>query len=496
MKKNTISYLFTLAMVLVITSCDDDFLETTSTEDISDAVAVATTSNMANVVNGMHRLMYTRQGNNRRGGYPSMMGMFDWMGEDVVQNARANNYWLDHVQWIGHRAADDPNVAHVWNVMYQIIANANVVIAGSENAIGPQTENDSALGEALCYRAFAHFILVQTFAQRYDAGGNNTQDGVPLRVEPSVDPIARSSVEEVYERINMDLDDAIDLLEGYSRSNPSHFDRSIALGIKARVALAQGNYAVAATAAAEARQGYNLMDSTTYMQGFNDYTADDWMWGALYDEIQSSNFTNWGGFMSRNFSSNQLRGNPKSISDELYNTIPSTDVRKAIFSVDGTHPNFPDGVSLVAGHQLFPYTHQKFLALSNGDSRADVPYMRVSEMYLIEAEALARQGGMDSEAAVALFPMAQARDASYTLSTNTGTDLIDEIMLQRRWELWGEGFRFFDLKRLNLPLDRTGGTNHNQALILTLEVPAGDIAWQWAIPQDELNSNVLMEPNP
>lgn len=52
---------------------------------------------------------------------------------------------------------------------------------------------------------------------------------------------------------------------------------------------------------------------------------------------------------------------------------------------------------------------------------------------------------------------AKNRDASYTLSTNTGQALIDEIMVQRRVELWGEGFRFLDLKRLNLPLDRTVG---------------------------------------
>ena len=115
-------------------------------------------------------------------------------------------------------------------------------------------------------------------------------------------------------------------------------------------------------------------------------------------------------------------------------------------------------------------------------------------MYLIEAEAKARLG--DPDAAEALYPLASARDAAYVLSTNTGQDLIDEILLQRRWELWGEGFRFFDLKRLNIPLDRNGA-NHNSALINNVMfVPAGDVRWQWQIPQNEIDANPTIVQNP
>ena len=59
-----------------------------------------------------------------------------------------------------------------------------------------------------------------------------------------------------------------------------------------------------------------------------------------------------------------------------------------------------------------------------------------------------------------------------------------------------EGFRFNDLKRLNLPLDRTGA-NHNAGVLANLlEVPAGDNRWQWQIPLDEVNANPLIEKNP
>lgn len=68
--------------------------------------------------------------------------------------------------------------------------------------------------------------------------------------------------------------------------------------------------------------------------------------------------------------------------------------------------------------------------------------------------------------------------------------------LAGRVELWGEGFRFYDLKRLNEPLDRTGA-NHNASLVGVTNVPAGDIRWQFLIPQAELNNtNGVVVQNP
>jgi hypothetical protein len=85
----------------------------------------------------------------------------------------------------------------------------------------------------------------------------------------------------------------------------------------------------------------------------------------------------------------------------------------------------------------------------------DFPFMRLAEMYLIAAEAYARSGN-DTEAKKYLTAFAIKRDPSYTESTKTGAALAEEIMNHRRIELWGEGFRWFDLKRLNLPCNRNG----------------------------------------
>ena len=81
-------------------------------------------------------------------------------------------------------------------------------------------------------------------------------------------------------------------------------------------------------------------------------------------------------------------------------------------------------------------------------------------------------------------------------STNTGQALIDEIMVQRRVELWGEGFRFYDLKRLDLPLDRTAVPNYVSASVGgVMQVAAGDNKWQFAIPIGELQANPQSSQN-
>ena len=87
------------------------------------------------------------------------------------------------------------------------------------------------------------------------------------------------------------------------------------------------------------------------------------------------------------------------------------------------------------------------------------------------------------------------RDPSYKQSSSTGATLIDEILFNRRIELWGEGFRFLDLKRLNLPLNRNGA-NHNTAVAVLFDVPAGDPRWEFLIPRRELDSNKAVTQNP
>ena len=120
--------------------------------------------------------------------------------------------------------------------------------------------------------------------------------------------------------------------------------------------------------------------------------------------------------------------------------------------------------------------------------------MRAGEMYLIEAEAKARQG-KDADAAKTLFDLISKRDPSYKQSTSTSTVLLDEILFQRRIELWGEGHRFTDLKRMNLPLNRNG-IGHLAAVAVLFDVPAGDNRWEFLIPRREIEANKAIIQNP
>ena len=200
--------------------------------------------------------------------------------------------------------------------------------------------------------------------------------------------------------------------------------------------------------------------------------------------------------MSRNYNSTNIRTAPKAINKLLLQKFPSTDVRTKNFDATGLHTS----LSLPSNYSKYPYTSQKFLAVSTSDSRCDVPLMRAAEMYLIQAEALARISGSEAASRTVYNAFMLNRNPSYVPSSNTGTAYINEILDSRRIELWGEGFRFLDLKRLNLPLDRgsSSTTNHVSTVVNNVfSVPAGDKKWQYLIPRKEIDaSNGLIEQNP
>ena len=496
MKKNIIIFIAIFAVNVLFTACEKEFLETAPTDQVPSNVAVENTDNAMAALNGIHRALYVRYGSQGRGGAGHFNMFMSEMGEDHVFNSST---WTTGLRWI---LTDSPtnsyNRAH-WAMFYEWIANANLLINGIDDAQGEQEDKDIVKGQALLYRAYCHFQLVQVWAGRYIKGGNNSQLGIPLRLELSRDPLARSTVEEVYTQINNDIDNAILLLEGYSRNNKSHLNANVGKGLKARVALVQGNWDIAIQYAQEAREGFPLMDQDTYRKGFSTKLDEngEFMWASHIVADQTNYFGNLGAYLSRNYSSSSIRANPRSINKPLYDMISETDVRKTLWSEDGQHAELQDGYEISSRHSRYPYTSQKFLAESTSVSLMDVPMMRAAEMYLIEAEALARDG-QDGLAAQVLFNLVITRDDEYILSTNTGQDLIDEIMIQRRIELWGEGFRWLDLKRLNLPLNRKEpGSRHTSSRTGgVLEVPSSDNRWVWVIPQDEIDANPLVDQNP
>lgn len=493
MKKIFANIFLVSLLGLSVSSCKKDYLETFPTDQVASDEVFGTTINAWGAINGIHRSLYVQYlGNQDQGGISGNMIYMDVMGEDLVMTDRANGWFVGEYQWLSHRNANSRVPYFNYYIFYRVIANANMIIGNVDNAKGPEADKKAIKGQAYAYRAWAHFNLVQLFGERYVAGGANDGPGVPLMLTTTTEGQPRATVAEVYAQIHKDLDEAIDLLTGYDRANKSHLNVNVAKGIKARVALTQQNWALAAQLANEARQGYSLMSNAQYMEGFNDYTNPEWIWGVHQQADQQTYFYSFFAYMSCNFNSTNIRGNPKAINSALYDKITDTDIRKQLWDPTGANTDFPIPPHTASTRK--PYMNRKFRVADPNISIGDVPLMRAAEMYLIEAEALAR-AGQDAEAAQVLFELANKRDPDYTLSTNTGDDLIEEIMIQRRVELWGEGFRWYDLKRLNLPLDRTGA-NHDPTLARVLEIPAGDKQWQFLIPQDEINANKNVVQNP
>lgn len=478
-------------------SCNEDFLEQIPTDAVSEDLVFTTTGNAWAALNGIHRALYIRYDSQGQPGEGGVMMYREVMADDVVLTTQGNGWHVGNSRWLVHINENAADVKFVWRFYYKIIANANMIIANIDDASGPEQDRNEIKGQALAYRAWAHFNLVQHFAKRFEPGAANSQPGVPIVFDPILEGGPRNSVAEVYTQVNADLDEALTLLTE-RRNAKSHFNKNVVHGVKARVALTQGNYQVAAQQANLARQGYSLMSREQLYDGFNNVDNGEWIWGSRQIDDQQTFFASFFAYMSVNFNSTNIRTNPKAINSLLYSQIPETDARKGLWDPNAGDPAlrdpFIDQVTL-ASFTKFNYMNRKFIAQGNASSVGDVPYMRAAEMYLVEAEALAR-AGQDGAAQDVLFNLVSARDPAYTKSTNTGQALIEEIMIQRRIELWGEGFRWYDLKRLNLPLDRTGANHVGTVVNNLFTVPANSNNWEWRIPRDELNANPQLTQNP
>jgi len=489
--KKTIILAAASVVLSMVSSCERDYLETSPTDSVSEAGATSSVANLQTIINGMHRNMYYRQNASQgQNGATGVMMYIEVMGEDLIFPATGPNWYVSTIRWLDNANANSANLFYPYDFFYGQIRSANIVLKATPLVTGAQADKDKIMGEAYAFRAFSYYMLTQIYAKRYVPGDVNAQMGVPLRLDDSYNAIARATVEENYTSINNDLQQAFTLLSGKTRSDKSHFNANVVKGLMARVALTQGRFPEAATYAKEARTGFALMSNEVYKSGFNNYTVSEWMWGYKPLGSTSDYFGNFMAYMSRNYNSSQIRQAPKVVNSLLFNGFAATDVRTQVIDPTGNHT----ALNLPSTYLKVPYTSQKYLSVNesgsvdNSVSLGDVPFMRSAEMYLIEAEALAKDN-KEALSKIVFTEFEKNRNPAYVTSVKTGQAYIDEVLNSRRLELWGEGFRFLDLKRQNLPLDRTG-TNFvavvNSGLI---SVPAGDKRWTWLIPQAEIDAS-------
>lgn len=525
--------MITIICCFIFISCSSDYLNVSSTEDVDESQMFKSVDNAMMAINGIHRLMH-ESGTDwyAQGGYQLFMLSTDLMAEDVVfTKVNASLTW--DAQLTMHQTPSNRDNEYYYSFFYRLISNANKIINNIDGATGDEKTRNYIKGQAFAYRAFAYFNIVQMYGKRYVNGENNTQPGVILRLDDSQENMPRETVENVYKQINTDLDKSISLLDncGVVRANKSHINAAVARGIKARVLLTQGEWAAAADMAKSAidASGATLDDDTYTVTDYRMSSASstEWIWAKIAQADQEGVLRQFHAFIS-NSNASYNRNTPRCIYNKLYDKISSTDTRKAVWFPNAQDKTVKPAPVYPTNGNLYNYMSNKFL-LPVGAAQndvGDVPYMRLPELILIEAEGLAREGGHDADAASVLYPLAHSRDNSYILSKNTGNSLIDEIMTQRRIELWAEGFRWFDLKRLNLDLDRGPAPRtelgYSSDAWLSGKKPtnvdpeasnynmydskgigegnryrkAGTAFWQWLFPDAEILVNTLCVQNP
>ncbi|MEZ0128798.1 RagB/SusD family nutrient uptake outer membrane protein [Flavobacterium sp. LBUM151] len=372
-----------------------------------------------------------------------------------------------------------------WSIYYPQIKTVNVVLtAVPAEATIEDDDLKKIRGEALALRGYFYFMLARMYGPTYI--GHETDLSVPLYTTVTLDGVARATVKEVYTVIEKDLLESIMLLEGIPSTGTAAINQSIAKAFLSDVYLEMGKYAEAAPLAHEARQDYPLLSQNVWLNGFYDITLNqDTMWGAVLTSAQSSFVASFFGHFDNTNDSGYAGGLGiyKNIDKNLYNSISNTDFRKTAFVAPGGNATYP---------ALPEYANIKFRDPTI--DAGDYIYLRSAAMYYIEAEALARSGN-EPGARQALYDITITRDPAYVLSTNSGAALIDEIILQKRIELWGEGYAWFDMKRLGIALTRDyPGSNH--PAFGKLNIPAGSNSFIFQVPQAEIDANPLIKQTP
>ena len=232
--------------------------------------------------------------------------------------------------------------------------------------------------------------------------------------------------------------------------------------------------------------------------GMSDIEDHSWMWGILVaetDRTVTTGICNWPSHMgSLNYGYASV-GAWRRINVRLYDAIPATDVRKGWFlDENATSPNLnAEQAAYVAEAGCYPYTQVKFGCYNDetytSTNANDIPLMRVEEMYLILAEAQAMAGDPAAGAATLQNFVTTYRDAAYVCNATTDVNVQDAVWMQRRIELWGEGFSYFDLMRLNKGVDRRGA---GFEAAYTYNIPAGDPALIYRLPKAEIEGNALI----
>jgi len=489
-------YLLPLAVAgsTLLAGCKKDFLDAQPTQFTTPqqlaGAAAQDPKLLLGSVSGLYTTMFTPGVGGSTGhddfGQKGVDIYMDMLESDMVLGA-LNYGWYDPIARF-QATVDFTRIEDYipWRYYYREVFGANTIIdvLGGASANPASATNKATLGQALTMRAYAYFYLTQLYAKEYGTGNEKI---IPMPTTISDLNKPKATAKEVWDLMISDLTSAVTLLDGFTRTSKDQVDKNVAKGWLAYVLAARGtqqDWAQVETltqdiisAYPKTAANYVVYNGTNLATaGFNNVATPSWMWGVDLTLAQGINLISWWGQVDLFTYSYAWAGDPKTIDRGLYDQIRTDDIRRGQFRTP------------TQSFALMPINKFFDPGRTQGGQRqvtTDLIYMRADEFYLLNAEAKARLG-KDAEARTVLSSYLADRitDLSY-LNGLSGQALLNEIYLQTRIELWGEGKAYLAMKRNKATVVR--GANHLYEA--GNAIPYNDPKLTFVIPQAEVQGN-------
>lgn len=457
------------------------------------------------------------------------------MTGDLVVTGNIGYDWFS--QWGTNDAlgADYAVGALTWDNYYTWIMMANSVISQIDASDLSSLESDEKtyLGFAYAYRAMFYFDLVRlyefkknTVTQADDVLGLGVPIVLPETTEAQAKNNPRAKVDDIYDTVIFpDLDMAEELLATYAAPDKYTISLAFVYGMKARAYLERGtafndagntaeSVSAYKSAAEYARKAITASGCTPLTQdqwedpinGFNNAGSNNaWIWGlALPSESVTNLFCFTAHMSCENDWAPYHAG--RGISRNLYNSINLKDFRRHSW-LDPDRGSYDykscrDDADKYFAESLADYANIKFRPAQgayeayNVGGAADHCCMRVEEMYFIEAEATAQAGDLAGGISLlndfmTLYRMMDGASYDCSARSTTLSSFINELMLQKRIEFWGEGIVMFDMKRLDMSSKR-GYVGTNAPASYRLNVDGRAPYWNFVITRGETQNNPVI----
>lgn len=440
-----------------MTSCSKEFLNQPPFTSVDTDKALLTDNDLKSAVTGTYAGL---RGVDLYGRTLPLLG--DLQADNVIISTRNAGRYTQHFN--NTFLVNNAEVLGVWSASYRVILRANNVI-NSTPTVTVQANVDQHKGEAYAIRALTYFNLVKTFARPYT--DNPAGPGVPIVLDFDINGTpARATVEQVYELILADLDQAYSLMKP-AASTTSRFSKYAARALAAEVQLNKGtaaSYKLAYDYAKEVidNSGVKLVPVSGFASYWESSSAQGTNATETLFEIVSDQIDN-AGFDELPYFFGQMGYGDGLTTKAVYDLYSETDVRKNLIIV-GSRVRAENPAYIINKYpDLVAYGTKKVL--------------RISTAYLIAAEAAYNLGDV-TNAQTYLSKLLTERDPANAAVTETGVDLFERIILERRKELAFEGDRFNTLNRLKRDITNRGS-------LIVPNFPYSDFHRVAPIPQAE-----------